>query len=128
MGEEENLLEKYLTEKYLLNLNSVADILTKLVSSYRLLIGGAAEFNTIALAHKNDVKDAIKRADALGDIIDDYIKALDKMGIPYINYCGSKAESVKSVLSKGLIATEIQENLVFNNSEINVSKNNEEEK
>lgn len=114
---DDNLIERYLTEKYLVNLNSVADILTKLVSSYRLLIGGAAEFNTIAMAHKNDVKDAIKRADALGDIIDDYIKILEKIGVPYINYCGNKAEAINGKLSKDLIMTEIEQELIFNNSE-----------
>jgi len=47
------------------------DILTPLVSSYRLLVGAADELNRITLAHKGDLKDAINRADDMGHIIDD---------------------------------------------------------
>lgn len=52
------------------------DILTPLVSSYRLLIGAADEFNGITLAHKSDLEGAINRADNMGDIIDDIDKKL----------------------------------------------------
>ena len=48
-------------EEYCVDINNLADLLAKLVNSYRLLIGGAGELNTIALAHKKDVKDALKR-------------------------------------------------------------------
>ena len=52
------------------------DILTALVSSYRLLVGAADEFNGITLAHKSDLKGAINRAGDMGDIIDDIDKKL----------------------------------------------------
>ena len=54
-------------QNYYTDINNLADILTKLVSSYRLIIGGADELNKIALSKKSDVKDALKRADSLGD-------------------------------------------------------------
>ncbi|MGI5999207.1 MAG: hypothetical protein ACOX89_11170 [Lutispora sp.] len=57
------------------------DILTPLVSSYRLLVGAADEFNKITLAHKSDLEGAINRADDMGDIIDeidDKLKTLVK--------------------------------------------------
>lgn len=63
------------------------EILNPLVSSYRLLVGAADEFNKITLAHKKDLEHAIKRADDLGDIIDeidDKLKILIKVLIKKI--------------------------------------------
>ncbi|NMA15155.1 MAG: hypothetical protein GX930_07970, partial [Clostridia bacterium] len=45
----------------------------------------AEEFNLITLAHKNDVVDAINRADDLGDIIDHVIDTLDDMAEDWLN-------------------------------------------
>ncbi|MEK6266008.1 MAG: hypothetical protein N2B06_14755, partial [Clostridium sp.] len=68
------------------DINNLADMLSKLVNSYRLLIGGADELNKIALSKKSDVKDALKRADNLGDIIDEVIKVLDGASYSYMSY------------------------------------------
>ncbi len=68
-------------DQLLRDIRLLIDILTPLVSSYRLLVGGADEFNRITLAHKSDLEDAIKRADDMGDIIDvidEKLKALIK--------------------------------------------------
>ncbi|MEG2018685.1 MAG: hypothetical protein RR128_09545, partial [Clostridium sp.] len=64
-------------ETYYKDVNNLADLLSKLVNSYRLLIGGANELNGIALASKNDIKEALKRARDLGDIIDGVIDTLE---------------------------------------------------
>lgn len=58
------------------DIRMLIDILTALVSSYRLLVGAADEFNGITLAHESDLKGAIDRADDMGDIIDDIDKRL----------------------------------------------------
>ena len=98
-------------QNYYNDINNLADILTKLVSSYRLLIGGADDLNKIALSKKSEVKDALKRADNLGDIIDETIKVLDNASYSYMSYCTMKTEVMKCKLQIGYIETEIEEEL-----------------
>ncbi|MBU3145458.1 hypothetical protein [Clostridium sp. CF012] len=98
-------------QNYYNDINNLADILTKLVSSYRLLIGGADELNKIALSKKSEVKDALKRADNLGDIIDETIKVLDNASYSYMSYCTMKTEVMKCKLQIEYIETEIEEEL-----------------
>ncbi len=54
----------------------LTNLLNSMVNSYRLLVGGANELNNISEAKKVQVKEAIKRADDLGEIIDEIIKTL----------------------------------------------------
>ncbi|GCD12932.1 hypothetical protein LGL55_12935 [Clostridium tagluense] len=98
-------------QNYYNDINNLAEILTKLVSSYRLLIGGADELNKIALSKKSEVKDALKRADNLGDIIDEAIKVLDDASFSYMSYCKMKTEVMKCKLQIEYIETEIDEDL-----------------
>ncbi len=98
-------------QNYYNDINNLADILTKLVSSYRLLIGGADELNKIALSKKNDVKDALKRAGNLGDIIDETIKVLDNASYSYMSYCTMKTEVMKCKIQIEYIETEIDQEL-----------------
>ena len=98
-------------QNYYSDINNLADMLTKLVSSYRLLIGGADELNKIALSKKSEVKDALKRADNLGDIIDETIKVLDDASFSYMSYCKMKTEVMKCKLQIEFIETEIDQDL-----------------
>ncbi|MBZ9609143.1 hypothetical protein G9F73_015225 [Clostridium estertheticum] len=98
-------------QNYYDDVNNLADILTKLVSSYRLLIGGADELNKIALSKKSEVKDALKRADNLGDIIDETIKVLDDASYSYMSYCKIKTEVMNCKIQTEYIETEIDEEL-----------------
>lgn len=108
-----------LIETYYVDINNMADLLGKLVNSYRLLIGGADELNKIALAKRKDVKEALERADELGDIIDHVIEALECASYNYLDYCSIKSELVKGKLGSHHIQTEIDEELKF--SEIDKS-------
>jgi hypothetical protein len=105
------LAHRRVIQNYYDDISNLADILTKLVSSYRLLIGGADELNKIALSKKSDVKDALKRADNLGDIIDETIKVLDNASYSYMSYCTMKTEVMKCKLQIEYIETEIDEEL-----------------
>ncbi|MCY6483185.1 hypothetical protein OW763_02295 [Clostridium aestuarii] len=100
-------------ETYYSDINNLSDILTKLVSSYRLLIGGADELNKIALSKKNDVKGALKRADKLGDIIDELIKTLEQTSGDYQQYCELKSEIIRGRMDMKFILNEIDEELLF---------------
>lgn len=98
-------------DNYVVDINNIAELLTKLVNNYRLLVGSADELNKIALSKKSEVKDALKRADELGDIIDDIIKVLDDFGYNYINYCKLKSQVLESKMNIQFIEAEIDEEL-----------------
>ncbi|MGL5353921.1 MAG: hypothetical protein ACRDA5_11445 [Clostridium sp.] len=98
-------------------LNNLADLLGKFVNSYRLLIGGASELNTIALAKKDVVKDAIERAEDVGDIIDDLVRVIEGSGSCYFKYAKIKNEFILAKTQKDIILTEIDDELDFQNSE-----------
>ncbi|MCY6958938.1 hypothetical protein [Clostridium brassicae] len=100
-------------ESYYSDVNNLADLLGKLVNSYRLLVGGADELNKIALSKKGDVKDALKRADKLGDIIDKVIKDLDEASFYYGEYCNIKSSIIKEKIHVDSILKEINEELRF---------------
>jgi hypothetical protein len=102
-----------LIETYYIDINNMADLLGKLVNSYRLLIGGADELNKIALSKRKDVKEALKRADELGEIIDSLIFTIEKATHTYLDYCDVKSEIIKSKMESHYINTEIDDELKF---------------
>ncbi len=102
-----------LIETYYVDINNLADLLNKLVNSYRLLIGGADELNKIALSRRKDVKAGLKRANELGEIIDNIIEALEGASHNYLDYCSLKSELVKGKMASHHIQTEIDEELKF---------------
>lgn len=100
-------------QSYYADLNNLIDILGKLVNSYRLSIGGADELNRIALCKKSQVKDALKRAEKLGDIIDDIIEAIEDTSYNCIDYCSLKSEILKERVNIEYVYTEIEQELSF---------------
>ncbi len=96
--------------------NNLTTLLNSLVNSYRLLIGGAYELNNISEAKKGDVKDAVKRADDLGEIIDEIIRTLDECNTSYIKYCKIKKSFIDEKSIKDNILTEINNEIEFKNS------------
>lgn len=66
-----------LVEEFIFNdVNNLNTLLTQLVNSYRLTVGAAEEFNRISFSTKDDVEDAVARADELGELLDDVIQVL----------------------------------------------------
>lgn len=100
-----------IVQDYYGDINNLSDLLAKFTNSYRLLIGGAQELNSIALANRNDVKKALKRANDLGLVIDDLIDVLDVCGCSYMNYCKLKSHIIKGKIQIKNIETEIDEEL-----------------
>ncbi|MEG1287432.1 MAG: hypothetical protein RSD13_05205 [Clostridium sp.] len=97
-------------------LNNLADLLGKFVNSYRLLIGGAGELNNIALAKKNEVKDALDRAEDVGAIIDDLVKVIESSESCYFKYMKIKNDFISAKTEKDVILTEISNELDFKNN------------
>ncbi len=77
-----------LMKQYYGDLSNLNQLLQSMVNSYRLLIAGAAELylNNINEARSSYVKVAVKRADNLGEIIDNVIELLDECGESYFKY------------------------------------------
>lgn len=101
---------------YYAELTNLIFLLEKYVSSYRLLIGGAGELNGIALAKKGEVKNALKRVDKVGDLIDDLINILECCQTTYLNYVRLKSDILVVKTEKEMILTEIDNELLFQNS------------
>jgi hypothetical protein len=116
-----NMANRKIIEEYYCDINNLTDFLSKLVSSYRLLVGGAGELNTIALAHKKDVRKAIKTSNDLLDVIDGVIEVLEKTSFGYMDYCKVKGEIMKSQLQVQYIQTELDNELKLQNSEKDIS-------
>lgn len=85
---------------FLKEICTLNDILVPLVSSYRLSVGAAEEFNRIALAHRKDVEEAIDRADDLGHLIDDVQRKLKKYMKRYFAELDYKLEYMEEIREK----------------------------
>jgi hypothetical protein len=104
---------RLVVQNYYGDINNLVTYLNQLVNAYRLLIGGAGDLNSIALAKKSEVKDALKRAEKLGHIIDEVIETIDKTGYCYRDYCKTKSDILKEKIESGFIITEIEQDLFF---------------
>ena len=93
------------------DISNLQDILTKLTSSYRTLIGGANDLNGIALAKKGEVKEALKRADEVGYIMDDVISAIRKSQCRYLDYCVMYSNQIKTIINPQFLLSEIEQEL-----------------
>jgi DNA-binding transcriptional MerR regulator len=81
------------------DLNNIADLLSKLSSTYKLLVSTAEEYNRIALAKRDNVQDAIDRAEDIGKIMDRLIEALDAETSLYILYARTKNDYIDGNIS-----------------------------
>ncbi|MDZ5035333.1 hypothetical protein, partial [Clostridium perfringens] len=81
-------------------INNLTNLLSSMVNSYRLLIGGANELNNISEAKKSQVKEAVERADDLGDIIDEIIKTIEECSTSYTKYCKIKKQFIEEKTNK----------------------------
>lgn len=107
-----------LIKDYYGNLNNLNQLLKNMSESYRLLIGGAAELNNIPEAKNSYVKDAVRRADKLGEIIDHLISLMDSCGESYYKYCTTVNEFILKNSNSDIILTEVDDDLLFENSTI----------
>ena len=105
-----------LIKDYYGNLNNLVDLLKKLTESYRLLIGGAYELNNIPEARTKYVKEAVSRADKLGEEIDHLIDLLDECGESYYKYVIVMNDYILKNGNNKVILTEVDSDLQFGNS------------
>ncbi len=98
-------------------INNLSSLLRNYIEMYRLLVSSTSELNTVAPAKKSEVKHALERIDALGDIIDDLLKVIKKCEPAYIRYLTIKNEVINEKIEKSIIRTEVTNELEFNNKE-----------
>ncbi|KEI03317.1 hypothetical protein [Clostridium botulinum] len=100
-------------ESYKVDINGLADLLGKLVSSYQALIGSSAQLNGMAASRKSQVKDTLQKAGEIGEMIDEIIKVLEEASNNYLDYCELKSEIIKTTINENYIIAEINEELSF---------------
>ena len=105
-----------LMKEYYSNVNNLTQLLRSMVDSYRLLIAGAAELNNINEARTSYVKDAVHRANKLGDTIDNVIDLLEECGETYFKYCAVMGEYILKKSDNKVILTEVDDELFFQDS------------
>ena len=105
-----------LMKEYYSNVNNLTHLLRSMVDSYRLLIAGAAELNNINEARTSYVKDAVHRADKLGETIDHLIELIDDCGESYFHYCAVIGDYMLKKGDNKAILTEVDEELLFNDA------------
>lgn len=101
-------------EDYYCDVNNLAELLSKLTNSYRLLIGGVGELNSIAGVHKSEVKDSLKRAYKVGNVIDKVVDTLKDSTEAYTEYCKITTEVIKRKMQIKYVETEIDDELFLN--------------
>lgn len=95
------------------DISNLTSLLSSMVNSYRLLIGSANDLSNLPEAKDNRIKDAVDRAITLGRVIDEVIKSIDDCSYSYIKYCKIKKEIIEEKTNKGIILTEINNELNF---------------
>lgn len=97
------------------DISNLTTLLKTYMEIYRLLISSTAELNTVSLAKKSEVKHALDRINAVGDLMDDLLDVIEKCENSYIKYCFLKNEIIAENTAKDSIKNEIHNDLEFHN-------------
>ncbi|EGT3599542.1 hypothetical protein P5F04_04650 [Clostridium perfringens] len=102
--------------KHFKEVNDLSSVLSSYANTYRLLVGAAGELNTIAKVRKRDLDDALDRVDEMGKIIDSILEVIKENEEAYIKYIKLKSKFIMEKASKDVILTEVEQDLLFENS------------
>lgn len=103
--------QRRIIEGYASDINMTVDQLAKSVGIYKTLIDSTSSLNCIALASKSDVKDALKRAREVGEIIDELIDSLEYALCTWSKYLKLKTEYINCRLDMSYIEAQVEEEL-----------------
>lgn len=104
------------------DLNNLSNLLKNYIEIYRLLVSSTSELNTVPLAKKSEVKDALERIKEVGNLIDDLLNIIKKCEGSYVKYCFLKNEVICENTEKDYIKTEIHNELVYHNNKLEVQE------
>lgn len=96
--------------------NSLSTVLNSYANTYRLLVGASGELNNISKVRKRDLDEALDRVNKMGNIIDSLLEAIEENEEAYIKYIKIKSKYIDEKVSKDGILTEVQEDILFENS------------
>jgi len=105
------MAQRRVIESYGRDLGFTIEQLCKLVGSYKILVDTASSVNCITIANKRDIKDALKRAQEVGCLIDELIDVLDCSICTWGKYMKLKTEYINSRLDLCIIETEVEEEI-----------------
>ena len=94
-------------EEYYKDINNLSMLLNGTVNSYKVLDSTANDFNNMALAKKSDVKNAIKRANELGEVVDDMISAFSDSIKSYNRYIKTKSDVINQISNSNFVRIEL---------------------
>ncbi|MDD6796344.1 MAG: hypothetical protein PUE01_13235 [Clostridiaceae bacterium] len=97
------------------DLNNLSVLLKNYIDIYRLLVSSTAELNTVNLAKRGEIKEALDRINRVGDLIDDLLKVISKCEGSYVKYCYLKNQIIVENTMKDGIKTEIHDDLEYHN-------------
>lgn len=103
-------------KKHFNEINNLSALLNSYINSYRLLVGAAGELNNISKVRKRDLDDALDRVEEMGEIIDSVLEIIKENEDAYIKYIKFKSEVINSKASKDIILTEVEQELLFDNT------------
>lgn len=103
--------QRKVINEYYSNIDNLTSILNSLTNCHRLLVADADELNKITLAKKKDVRNALKRAEDIGKIIDEIVDSLEYNTEIYKNYVKLKGGVLKNSINTDSIRLEIEEEL-----------------
>ena len=102
--------------KHFKEVNNLSVVLSSYANTYRLLVGAAGELNNISKVRKRDLDDALDRVDEMGKIIDSILEVIKDNEEAYIKYIKLKSKFIMEKASKDIIQTEVEQDLLFENS------------
>ena len=103
--------QRKVIEGYATDINMTVDQLVRFVGIYKTLIDSASSLNCIALASKSDVKDALKRAREVGEVIDELIDSLVYALCTWSKYLKLKTEYINCRMDISYIEAQVEEEL-----------------
>lgn len=103
--------QRKVIESFGKDIDMTVEQLGRLVAVYKTLIESASSLNSITLASKSDVKDALKRVREVGEIIDELIDSLEYALCTWSKYLKLKTEYINCRMDICYIEAQVEEEL-----------------
>ncbi|GAA0114856.1 hypothetical protein [Clostridium senegalense] len=98
-------------DEYYKDITNLTTLLNSTSNAYRLLVASANDYNNMALAKKAEVKDALKRSNELGKVIDNIIDSLDYTVKCYNRYMNTKSDAIGQISNSTFVGIELENQL-----------------
>ncbi|MGL5869025.1 hypothetical protein [Clostridium chrysemydis] len=118
-----------LMENHFNEMDKLADLLKKLVESYRLLVGGAAELNNINKRKGRDVDSALDNIEHVDRTIASLLEVIECYEKNYMKYSKIKNEIIGLINEKSKVKKELENEILTEiNEDLNLQNKQQREK